>query len=130
MLLTCLWLECDFIHSIAPRAGFVWCSSLWGSHLCNVQPAAGHKPCSSAADVAQLDLLSPEGLWLQHLGRSCCCFPGQEKNAPGMQNVGGRKFPIKNMGSTTDFGVSCKVQLVAPPVQLKEELSQHLTVKE
>lgn len=52
------------------------------------------------------------------------------KNAPDMQNVEDRELPIKNVGVPTDFGVSYKVQLVASPVQLREALSQHLTVKE
>lgn len=50
------------------------------------------------------------------------------KNAPAMQNVGEWKLPINNVGVPPDFGVS--YNWVASPVQLKEMLSQYLTVKE
>lgn len=99
-LLTRLWWECDFIHTMVFRAGFTCCSSLLGSNLWNVQSAAGHKPCSSAAAVAQLDLLSPVGMGqLQHLGRSCC-FHGQKKRHA---KSGGEKVTYKESGGFYRF---------------------------
>lgn len=82
------------------RAGFTCCSSLLGSNLWNVQSAAGHKPCSSAAAVAQLDLLSPVGMGqLQHRGRSCC-FHGQKKRHA---KSGGEEVTYKECGGSYRF---------------------------